>query len=67
MLARYQLKEIFNADEFGLFYKALPSKFLHFRGNSCSGGKHSKVQITRMAAANALGKEITMFLIGIST
>ena len=30
ILARYQLKDIFNADEFGLFYEALPSKSLHF-------------------------------------
>ena len=26
ILARNQLKDIFNADEFGLFYEALPSK-----------------------------------------
>ena len=30
MLARYHLKDIFNADEFGLFYEALPSKSSHF-------------------------------------
>ena len=30
ILARNQLKDIFNADEFGLFYEALPSKSLHF-------------------------------------
>ena len=39
LLARYQLKDIFNADEFGLFYEALPSKSLYFRGKRCSGGK----------------------------
>ena len=61
--ARYQLKDFFNADEFGLFYEALPSKFLHFRGKRCSGGKHSKVQLTGMAVSNALGKKIPMFLI----
>ena len=46
ILARYQLKDIFNADEVGLFYEALPSKSLHFRGKHCSGGKHSKVLLT---------------------
>ena len=25
LIARYQLKDIFNGDEFGLFYEALPS------------------------------------------
>ena len=49
ILARYQVKDIFNADEFGLFYEALPSKSLHFRGKRCSGGKHSKVRLTGMA------------------
>ena len=39
-------KDIFNADEFGLFYKALPLESLHFRGKHCSGGKHSKVRLT---------------------
>ena len=29
-LARYQIKDIFNADEFGLFYEALPLKSLLF-------------------------------------
>ena len=64
ILARYQLKDIFNADEFGLFYEALTSKSLHFRGKHCSGGKHSKVWLTRMTASNVLGEKIPMFYIG---
>ena len=63
ILARYQLKDIFNADEFGLFYEALPSKSLHFGGKCCSGEKHSKVPLTEMAASNALGEKISMFAI----
>ena len=61
ILTRYQLKSIFNADEFGLFYEVLPSKSLHFRGKHCSGGKHSKVRLTGIAASNALGEKIPMF------
>ena len=64
MLARYQLKDLFNADEFALFYEALPSKSLHFRGKRCSGGKHSKVQLTGMAVSNAFGEKIPMFVTG---
>ena len=64
ILARYQQKDIFNVDEFGLFYEALPSKSLHFQGKRCSGGKHSKVRLTGMAASNALGEKIPMFVIG---
>ena len=37
LLARYQLKDIFNADEFGLSYEAQPSKSLLFRGKCYSG------------------------------
>ena len=64
ILARYQLRDIFNANEFGLFYKALPSKSLHFQGKRCSGGNHSKVRLTGMAVSNTLGEKIPMFLIG---
>ena len=64
ILARYQLKDIFNADEFGLFYEALTSKSSYFRGKHCSGGKHTKVQLTGMTASNALGEKIPMFYTG---
>ena len=64
ILARYHLKDIFNADEFGLFYKTLPSKSFHFQIKRFSGGKHSKVRLTGMAASNALDEKIPMFVIG---
>ena len=64
ILARYELKDIYNADEFGLFYQELPSKSLHFRGKRCAGGKHSKVRLIGMAASNALGEKLPMFVIG---
>ena len=67
ILARYQLKDIFNADEFCLFYEALPPQSLHIRGKRCSGGKRSKVRLTGMAASKALGENIPMFVIGKST
>ena len=64
ILARYQLKDIFNADEFGLFYEALTSKSSYFRGKHCSGGKHTKVQLTGMTTSNVLGEKIQMFYTG---
>ena len=64
ILSRYELKDIFNADEFGLFYQALPSKSMHFRNERCSGGKFSKVRLTGLAAANATGEKLPMFHIG---
>ena len=64
ILSKYELKNIFNADEFGLFYKALPTKSMHYKNERCSGGKHSKVRLTGLAAANAVGDKLPMFVIG---
>ena len=64
ILTNYQLRDIFNADEFGLFYKALPDKSLHLKSEKCIGGEHNKVRLTGMAAANAEGEKLPMFVIG---
>ena len=64
ILSRYPLENIFNADEFGLFYQCLPNKTLHLKGEKCSGGKHSKVRLTGLAAGNAYGERLQMFVIG---
>ena len=50
ILSQYALKDIFRAGEFGLFYHSLPSKTLHFKGQKCSGGKHSKVHLKLVSA-----------------
>lgn len=64
ILSRYALENIFNADEFGLFYQCLPNKTLHLKGKKCSGGKLSKVRLTGLAAGNAYGERLPMFVIG---
>ena len=64
ILRNYDKRDIYNADEFGLFYQALPKKSLHLRNEKCSGGKHSKIRLTGMAAANMLGEKLPMFVIG---
>ena len=38
----YQLKDIWNMDESGYFFKALPSKGLAQKGKKFKGGKKSK-------------------------
>ena len=63
ILSRYPLENIFNADEFGLFYQYLPNKTFHFKNDKCSGGKHSKVRLMGMAAGKAKGKRLPMFVI----
>ena len=39
-LSRCDLKDIYNADEFGLFYQALPTKTMELKGEQCTGGKN---------------------------
>ena len=64
ILSRYELKDIYNADEFGLFYQGLPKKALHLKGEKCSGGKYSKVCLTGMVAASATREKLPKFVIG---
>ena len=62
ILSKYKLENIFNADEFGLFYQCLPDKTYHLKGEKCSGGEKSKVRLTGMAAASAVGEKLPMFV-----
>ena len=64
LLSNYKWEDIYNADEFGLFYQCLPGKTNHFSGEKCSACKSSKIRLTGMAAANALGEKLSMFIIG---
>ena len=64
ILSKYSLGDIYNADEFGLFYKALPNKTMHLKNEKCVGGKFSKVRLTGLAAGNALGEKLPLFVIG---
>ena len=61
ILSNYKLEDIFNADQFGLFYQCLPDKTCHLKRKKCSWGKKSK--ITVMAAASATGEKLPMFVI----
>ena len=56
-LARYKPKDVFNADESGLFWRLLPDKTLAFKGEKCFGGKKSKERITFLVCANMDGSE----------
>ena len=42
----------------------MPDKSIHFKSESCIGGKHSKVRLTGIAAAIAVGEKLPMFVIG---
>ena len=45
-------------------YQCQPSKTLHLKSEKCSGGKQSKIRLTGMVAANALGEKLPLFVIG---
>ncbi|KAK9719728.1 CENP-B N-terminal DNA-binding domain [Popillia japonica] len=46
LLQNYEPRNIFNADEFGLFFKLMPDKSYVFKGETCHGGKASKEKLT---------------------
>ena len=56
ILSKYNLSQIYNVDEFGLFYRAQPNKSLHLKNENCVGGKHSKLRLTGLTAAYAVGE-----------
>ena len=64
LLSNYKLEDIFNADEFDLFYQCLLNKTLPLKSEKCSGGKNSKIRITCLAAANPVGDKLPMFVTG---
>ena len=64
LLSNYELKNIYNADEFGLFFQCLPNKTYQVKSEKWSGGKLSEIRFTGMAAANAVGEKLPMFVIG---
>ena len=59
LLSKYDLKDIFNADVKRFFLT-----LCHFKGQKCSGGKNSKLRLTGMAAGNAIGEKLPIFVIG---
>ena len=64
LLSNYGFENIYNGYEFGLCYQCLPDKSYQLKTEECSGGKHSKIRITRLAAANAVGSKLPVFVIG---
>ena len=67
ILSRYELNQIYNADELGLFYRVQPNNSLHLKNENCVGGKHSKLRLTGLTAANVgekVGEKLPLFVIG---
>lgn len=65
LLVKYEAKNVFNADESGLFFRCLPDKTLTFKEDKCHGGKLSKERVTLLLATNMDGSEkLKILMIG---
>jgi hypothetical protein len=53
LLERYELQDIYNADEMGLFYNYLLDRMLTLKGHSCHGEKSAKERITVLLCVNS--------------
>jgi DDE superfamily endonuclease/Tc5 transposase DNA-binding domain len=53
----YQPRDIYNGDEFGFFYRCLPNKSMLLKGQSCKGGKQSKLRYTVFVCCNMDGSD----------
>ena len=63
ILYKYELNQIYNAEEFGLFYRTQPDKSLHLKDENCVNGKHSKLHLTGLTATNAVPEKLALFVI----
>ena len=64
ILSRYKVRDIYNADEFGIFYQQLPTKTFDLKSEGCIGEKFSKVCLMGLAAGNGTGEKLPMLVIG---
>ena len=57
ILEGYTAQNIWNIDETGCFWRALPEKGLAEKGKACHGGKKSKLRVTVALFVNAAGEK----------
>jgi hypothetical protein len=57
LLEGYEPRDVYNADETGLFFNVLPDRTLAYKGESCHGGKHSKDRLTVLLCVNSDGSD----------
>ena len=60
----FDKKDIYNADETGIFFKALPNKTLASSDDKCIGEKLSKERLTVLFCANGNGDKLKPLVIG---
>ncbi|XP_060851677.1 tigger transposable element-derived protein 4-like [Rhopalosiphum padi] len=63
LLKDYSPENIYNADEFGLFFKLMPDKSLVMKDETCHGGKLSKDRLTVLTCSNWSGTDKLKLLV----
>ena len=63
LLSNYDLENIYNADEFALFYQCLPHDSYQLKREKSSSGKNSKIRISGLGAGNAVGNKLPLWLL----
>jgi DDE superfamily endonuclease. len=53
----FEPKNMYNADESGLFFRLPSNRTLTFKGDSCNGGKNTRERITGLLACSAGGTD----------
>lgn len=64
IIDNYSAYEIWNLDESGLFYRALPDRTVALKGTNCRGGKLAKERITVLLACSVSGEKYKLLVIG---
>jgi hypothetical protein len=57
LLEGYKPRDVYNADQTGLFFNVLPERTLAYKGETCHGGKHSKDRLTVLLCVNSVGSD----------
>ena len=63
LLQGYEAKNIWNLDETGCFWRAMPESGFGEKGSKCHGGKKAKQRLTIALIANAAGEKETPIVI----
>jgi hypothetical protein len=64
LISPYQHKNIYNVDETGLFFRALPTKSLTVKEEKCTRGKMSKERLTVLLCGDMVGEMEKPLVIG---
>lgn len=64
ILKDYSPRDVYNADETGLYYRAMPNKTFSLKNDKCTGRKAAKQRLTILLCANMEGEKEDPLIIG---